>query len=83
MSWNERKAKARLDRQFGHVGPGPKSVANRFSAAVCLNSLETRLPADRFQMSIFDERIGLFTLLVVIGQGYASRAEDAHRGFFI
>jgi hypothetical protein len=33
-------------------------------------------------MSIFDEKAAFFTLLVVISQGHASLAEDAHLGFF-
>jgi hypothetical protein len=37
---------------------------------------------DRLQMSSFDERKTLFRLLVVTDQGFASSAEDAHRGFF-
>ena len=32
-------------------------------------------------MSIFEERNAVFTLLVVIIQGHASRAEDAHPSF--
>jgi hypothetical protein len=33
-------------------------------------------------MSIFEERNAVFTLLVVINQGHASLAEDAHPSFF-
>ena len=33
-------------------------------------------------MSIFDEKIAFFTLLIIISQGHASLAEDAHPGFF-
>jgi hypothetical protein len=41
-----------------------------------------RLYPGRFQMSIFEERNAVFTLLVVINQGHASLAEDAHPSFF-
>jgi len=33
-------------------------------------------------MSAFDEKIAFFRLLVIISQGYASLAEDAHLDFF-
>jgi hypothetical protein len=40
------------------------------------------LPPGRFQMSIFEGRNTVFTLLVVINQAQASLAEDGHPNFF-
>jgi len=54
----------------------------RYCFVIPYDAEMARVLPGRFQMSIFEGRNTVFTLLVVISQAHASLVEDAHPSFF-